>query len=579
MAVEVTPPARPAFIDSLGRAYSRRGKGVVLLTGDIHDLYWHAKAARFLPLEQCVYQELSRDFLVLRLDAASGLDFYDRADRDELLRLCALADLTASKGQGLGNVAQLIDGNRHQPLPTLVLLRAIGDALHRLRLAEKTKERPDARNSRPLCVVLQYAGSLFPQGDFDRLSELDRQRLVYFLDWIQSPLFQQTAHLCLLIADTKSDTNARILGLPIVQHVEIDLPSASDRARFVDDFVRRNPGSRIDGGAPAFVEDTAGLRLTNVQDLLEGSLSTGEAVTRKQVLTEVNAVLGAELGDIIRVSIPDHGPADVIGSDETRAIFESVFRRCDDAETAVSAVLVSGPNGGGKTFQLEAYAAASGRIVVELAGLRGMYFGQTDRFFELLRWHIRTYGKILILIDEAHTAFGSVHKGDTHETERRLGGNIIKMMGDRKMLGKVVWGLMTSRPDELDPDVKSRSPIQIPIFDPEGEARVRFVRELFKRNKIELSEQELLDAVERTGSYSARDLDYLVREVRASKQPVPIVLENWQASNAIRLQRRLQTLIAALHCSYPKLLPQWLRESTPEAIQAEIDALKVTLRY
>src|SRR6185295_12508605 len=105
--------------------------------------------------------------------------------------------------------------------------------------------------------------------------------------------------------------------------VEVDLPNADDRARFVEDFLRRNPGVSIDGGAKGFVEDTAGLKLTNVQDLLESTLSTGEAVTRKLVLAEVNAVLSAELGDIIRVNIPDHGPDDVIGSEETRAIFES----------------------------------------------------------------------------------------------------------------------------------------------------------------------------------------------------------------------------------------------------------------
>jgi hypothetical protein len=72
-----------------------------------------------------------------------------------------------------------------------------------------------------------------------------------------------------------------------------------------------------------------------------------------------------------------------------------------------------------------------------------MWFGQTDRLFERLRWHITTYGKVLILIDEAHTAFGSVHRSDTHETEKRLAGNIIKMMGDPGLRGKVLWALMT----------------------------------------------------------------------------------------------------------------------------------------
>jgi SpoVK/Ycf46/Vps4 family AAA+-type ATPase len=244
----------------------------------------------------------------------------------------------------------------------------------------------------------------------------------------------------------------------------------------------------------------------------------------------------------------------------------------------VSAVLVSGPNGGGKTFQMEAFAAESGRIVIELTGLRGMWFGQTDKLFERLRWHITTYGKVLILVDEAHTAFGSVHRSDTHETEKRLAGNIIKMMGDPSLRGKVLWALMTSRPDELDPDVKSRSPLQIPIFDPEGDARQRFIRDLFQRKGVPLNETDLPQVFHKTEHYSARDFDNLVREVKAQGQPVLEVLQIWQASTAIVQQRRLQTLIAALHCSYSQLLPLWLRNMEGEAIQKEVEQLKWMLQ-
>src|SRR5262249_32958383 len=193
----------------------------------------------------------------------------------------------------------------------------------------------------------------------------------------------------------------------------------------------------------AFIEDTAGLKLTSLEDLLETAHRTGDPVKRQHVLAEVNLILEAELGDVVQVNIPDHSPKDIIGSEAPTAILRSIFQRCDNPETAVSAVLVSGPNGGGKTFQMEAFAAESGRIVMELTGLRGMWFGQTDKLFERLRWHISTYGKVLILVDEAHTAFGSVHHSATHETERRLAGNIIKMMGDPRLRGKVLWALMT----------------------------------------------------------------------------------------------------------------------------------------
>ena len=177
-------------------------------------------------------------------------------------------------------------------------------------------------------------------------------------------------------------------------------------------------------------------------------------------------------------------------------------------------------------------------------------------------------------MDEAHTAFGSVHHSATHETERRLAGNIIKMMGDPRLRDKVLWALMTSRPDELDPDVKSRAPLQIPIFDLEGEARQRFIQELFQRRGLALSAEVLPHVCQQTTHYSARDFDNLVREVKAQGKPVLEVLHIWQASTAIVQQRRLQTLIAALHCSYPQLLPEWLRHMSAEAIQQEVEGLQ-----
>jgi SpoVK/Ycf46/Vps4 family AAA+-type ATPase len=429
--------------------------------------------------------------------------------------------------------------------------------------------------------MLQFAPSLFPEGDFDRLSELDRQRLVTFLNWINDPFFSHSGNFIVLVSDTKSEMNRRILAPPVTAHVEIPLPSTPERAHFVTQYVQAcapaGPPPQFEPGQPAFVEDTAGLKLTSLEDLLETSRRTEEPVKRQHVLAEVNLLLEAEIGDVVKVNLPAHSPKDIIGSEATTTILRSIFQRCNNPETAVSAMLVSGPNGGGKTFQMEAFAAESGRIVMELTGLRGMWYGQTDKLFERLRWHITTYGKVLILVDEAHTAFGSVHRSDTHETERRLAGNIIKMMGDPRLRGKVLWALMTSRPDELDPDVKSRAPLQIPIFDPEGEARQRFIQELFQRRGLVLSAEELPHVVQQTVHYSARDFDNLVREIKAQGKPVLEVLQIWQASTAIVQQRRLQTLIAALHCSYPQLLPECLRTMSADAIQKEVEALKWVL--
>lgn len=584
VAAKPAPPAvvydRPSFIDAISNAYHGREKGVVLLTGASHDLYWSKEQKRFMALEQTLYQALSPIFSVVRLDIATGIAFYDRDDQKEFGKVCARYDTQALPEERIGNLDESIAETRHSPLPALVLLANLLERVNKLRTGIAELKEKKGEKVKPVCTIVQFAGSIFPQGDYDKLNDLDRQRLVTFLNMLESPWFKQSNHLVILVADTRLEVNSRIIGLPATQCVEIELPTAAERDKYVDTFLARCPDGTdlFEKGRKIFVEDTAGLTLNAVDDLLAMARGASVKVTRRAVLDEINMVLAADLGDTIKINRPEHGPADIIGYKKEVAILTDIFRRCDSIETAVSAILISGANGTGKTFLLEALAQVSGRIVIELANLRSMYFGQTDVFFEKLRLRIRTYGKILILVDEAHTAFGSVHKSDTHETEKRLAGNIIKMMGDRTMFGKVLWGLMTSRPDELDPDVKSRSPIQIPIFDTEGAERVTYIVDAFKRKGIPLPESDVDKVIEVTKLYSNRDLDNLVKEVKGSGRSAIEQLQVYRASTSIRKKRALQAMIAAQHCSYPELLPADLRERVEtEQFEADVARLKALI--
>jgi hypothetical protein len=565
---------RPAFLDALSTAYSDRGKSVAVLTGATHDLFWCRQKEKFLELEQTIYQALASKFTMLRLDISTGIDFYDPQDLQDLSRVCAQADkLKVQQADRIGELKEQMSLTRHSPLPALVLLQEIFSSV--------ADVRRDSKSVKPVCSVIQFVGSLLPAGDFDHLAEVDRQRLVTFLNLIESPWFKASDNLIILIADTRSELNSRIVALPSVQCIEIELPNASEREKFVQSFSKSAPveGELFEKDASVFVSDTAGLTLTALQDLLEVARRSKTPISRKEVLSEINTVMKADLGDIINISRPEHKPSDIVGYKKAGEIFMDIFRRCENPQTAVPAILVSGPNGAGKTFQLEAYASESGRIVIELTGLRGMYFGQTETFFEKLRLRLKTYGKILILVDEAHTQFGSVHKSDTHETEKRLAGNIIKLMGDRSLFGKVLWGLMTSRPDELDPDVKSRAPIQIPIFDLDGDERRLFVTELFSRKGVPIPEAEIDEVLKKTENYSARDFDFLVKEVKGSgRTSILQTLEVWQASSAILRQRRLQTLLAAQHCSYPALLPEAIKAIVgTEELEQEVQTLRYAL--
>lgn len=573
-------PKRPKFVDEISDANYFRRKNVILLTGNVNDIFYNERHDTFLSLEQELFAELQEKFTVIRVDMSVGMSFFDSVfDADfssgtekELERVCKLLNVAYSAKSG--GLKKYFQESRHNPLATLVLLKQLSDIF-------RQAKRMGAEQLKPLCIIVQRAGSLFPAGSPNHLSELDRQRLDFFLGWISDPAFQDSSELIVLVNRVRSEVNGEIIALSNVTHIEIPLPDENERGTFIQKSASNSEVS-FERDKEKFASDTAGLTLNSISDLIEVATIARKPVTQKDVLDEVNLVIRAAIGDIVKIKRPTHKPEDVIGYQKTGEIIAGIFERCEDPELAVSAILVSGPNGGGKTYQLEAYAARSGRIVMELTGLRDSLFGGTDKLFEQLRWYIVTLGKVLILIDEAHTAFGSVHSKDTHETEKRLAGNLIKLMGDPSLRGKILWALMTSRPDELDPDVKSRAPIQIPVFDLEGDERSQFVAEMLRRKKVEFSDAELNEIMERTEYYSARDYDNFIREVRAHQKKSPAVrphevLSKWQASRSIQKQRTYQTLIAALHCSYPELLPEALR-GKEEEIQATVEEVKLTMR-
>ncbi|MFA5987235.1 MAG: ATP-binding protein [Candidatus Paceibacterota bacterium] len=604
----VTPPVvRAEFLDLLSRAYTNRRKGVVILTGDVHGSH-QTSDGQFSPLTVVLDKELSKGFNVVFLSSASGIE---PADPDTFYEEIGIAGRVARAGDDedssesasplvkpqksalpkrsfAESIRSKIAESSMSTLANLRILKFIAETINKARtIISKMDASARPKCPRPICIVVTYAGSLFPEGEFDRLSELDRQRLVYFLEWVSDPRFADDPHLVTLISKTRSEVNSKVLYLPVSVNVEIPLPSRAIRKAFVENFLAKNAGFEIASGydVERFIDDTAGMNVPDLRDMLVFSKSSGEPVSRTDVLNSVCAIIQQQLGDAVRVCRPAHSVDDVVGYETTKKLLSKVFARCDRPETAVAGILVSGPNGAGKTYVLEAFSAKSGRVVIELVGLRDKWFGGTEKLFELLRLYLTTLGNVAIFVDEAHTAFGSVHGGNVHETEKRLSGNMIKMMGDPRNLGKIIWILMTSRPDCLDPDVKSRSPIQIPIFDLEGSDRALFVAEVFSRKGVVLSDVDKRALAEKTSYYSSRDYRFLVAELLAWRSDEPNidvagVLERWNASNSIGRQRRLQELIALQHCSYPQLVPDRLRRLSEDGdkLEQEIERLRVELR-
>ncbi len=564
-----SPPVRPWGID---KAYKDRGKSVIVLTGDTRSVYWSSQAGKYLPIEQTLFQALSPNFIVMGMDAGKGIRFYDDRQLDELQETTALADVQAEVlyTDKIGELRKAISQEQFRTLPSLVLLQQISEGVGRVRRTKGNETR------KRLCVIVRYADFMFPQGAGSQLPEADRRVLIQFLNWVANPLFQKDGNMVILLADTKASINKEILAVPTTAAIELDLPNDLERRHYLETRLKDRPFA-TDLSLEVIVNDTAGVNLVAIEDILEGVPKDGK-LERAAIQESVNAALSAQLDGSIRILKPLHGAKDVSGQVLAKQALQDVLNWSLDPSKAVPGCIVSGPNGGGKTFIVEAVVGDSDLTFIELTGLRSMWYGETDRMMEKLRSVLRRFKRVVVFMDEAHTALSSVHKNDTHETDKRLSGTFIKMMGDPAYLGVLVWVLGSSRPDELDPDVLRRMPVQIPIFDPEGEERKTWIIDFFGRKGLTIADSEMSGFMEITAKYSAGDFNNLRKQcVNRGLDPVAACAV-WRAKD-LSWPRRLQTLIAADHCTVPELLPQWLRDRDAENIRAEIELLKRKLGY
>ena len=114
--------------------------------------------------------------------------------------------------------------------------------------------------------------------------------------------------------------------------------------------------------------------------------------------------------------------------------------------------LICGPVGTGKSLIVRCFAKEIGIPVVELLNFRSKWQGQTEGNLERILGLLDAIGPVAVVVDEADAALGAREtSGEDSGVSERVFASLAAFMGDTRRRGKVVWFLMTSRPD-LVPD-------------------------------------------------------------------------------------------------------------------------------
>ena len=608
MSDAAADPGYGWFADLARTLNSGRSRAVVL-HGGTHDLYFDGE--RYVPLVsflngKCAVPgvtqlvcELNGPIRIVPPGAAERLRtawaaWRSGGDPNELV-LQALLDRKANRAveQQMGEFDRLVREATGSPTAALEFLRQ----LCQMRRATGHDDRPLYGDA--LLIWIEAADLLVPAAgdDASRLNAADRHRVGILRDWFGDADFQDGRDSAVMLAESRGGISPLVTSLPQVVDVSIQPPD-EDRRRHYLSLHRPTPAEpaalpegeaepqppRFD--ADALAAATAGLGVQALRQLVRLADHAGRPPSSDDVTAAVESYVGGELGeDVVEFKRPTHSLADVVGNTTLRQFLRDEFipRVQSRGDDALSGAAVAGPIGAGKTFVFEAVAGELGLPVLTLKNLRSQWYGQTDVLFERLRRTLSGLGRVVIFVDEADTAFGSIEAGG-HETERRLTGKVQQMMSDPALKGRVTWLLMTARIHLLSPDIRRpgrAGDLILPVLDPTGDDRLAFVEWMLK-GRVQGDAAEMAKTIEpELSATSAAAFASLRSLLKArSRRDGPLDLQAVRAvaadylPPAIEETRRFQTLQALVNTTRWSLLPEGSTADDREQWAAELRDLE-----
>jgi SpoVK/Ycf46/Vps4 family AAA+-type ATPase len=265
-----------------------------------------------------------------------------------------------------------------------------------------------------------------------------------------------------------------------------------------------------------------------------------------------------------------------------------------NTERVPMGLLFTGPMGAGKTFVAEAFAKESGLTAIKLKNFRSKWVGATEGNLERILQVVQAIGQVLVIIDEGDRAFGNTDGDGDGGTSSRVIARIKEFMSDTTNRGRILFLVMTNRPDKLDVDLKraGRLDRKIPFLYSQTPEEVEMVaKALLKKNKIKTD----VDLTDLRGEFSAKLVGYSNADVEAvllmanddaaresgdnanvTKDFFIKAAEDYFPSRDIELLDYME-LLAVFESSSRRFLPIKYENLTPELLDQKLRELRLRI--
>ena len=444
-----------------------------------------------------------------------------------------------------------------------------------------------------IVLIIDYAETIVPNTEISRLSDEDRYALVTLNRWSHDPIFTQGDVSVILLTENLSDLSPRLVKSPTTIKTNIPIPDEEVRNSFLEFLARKRSLLLENRLTPAqMAKITSGLNLINLNQIAAESFQENRPVSLNYLREKKKEIIENEAAGILEFIESEHNLSFVSGHEFVKNRFRNAARAIKQGRLDVLPMgyLISGPVGTGKSFMVNAFAGDIGIPIVKFRNFRSKWQGTTEANLEKALNILKAMAPVGVMIDEADAFLGDRHMEGDSGTSNRIFAQIASFMGDTAYRGKIIWFLITCRPDLLPIDLKrqGRAEEHLALFYPETTAEKADLFEiLVKKLKIRIERVNVGDIFKKLQfEFSGADIESILIRAKflaANNNRVTITREDLEETIADFVppayphEIDLQNLVAVLECTSRRMVPRRFQNLDRSRLVSDIKQLKILL--
>src|SRR5688572_23350978 len=235
---------------------------------------------------------------------------------------------------------------------------------------------------------------------------------------------------------------------------------------------------------------TAGLSRINLDRVLTEAIEREVRVTPELLKEKKKEIIQAECHGLLEFIEPAYDLDAVAGHAKAKKMLRNASNALKKGRIEVMPMgyLISGPVGTGKTFMTTCFAGDIGIPCVKFLNFRSQWQGVTEANLEKIFNLLKALWPVAVIIDEADAFLGNRDASGDSGTSSRVFAAIANFMGNTEYRGKIIWFLLTCRPDLLPIDLKrqGRAEEHLALFYPQTDAeRDELFKVIAKKTKVD----------------------------------------------------------------------------------------------